>query len=170
MVLVSQNSFSPSLSTGKRCRCCVILMGFFSSKTQQKIMGKETGKVGNSSSWISIPISEQVEQMMERKVLIPEPACSKRFVLCFPCFSAQKGRKRMKTWLEKRGQAQEGFQAHSQRMKGEKENREEPAALFPRFLWEHLQWVGRPEECHKVWNAPAPCFLKAMSSFGKALE
>lgn len=76
----------------------------------------------------------------------------------------------METRLEKGGQAQECFQAHSQRMKGEKENREEPAAQFPKFLWEHLQWMGGPEGCHKVWNLPVPIFFQAKSSFGKALE
>lgn len=61
--------------------------------------------------------------------------------------------------MEKRDQAQEDSKAHPQKTKGEKENREEPAALFPKFLWEPLQWMGRPEGCHKVWNVAVPCFL-----------
>lgn len=64
----------------------------------------------------------------------------------------------MKTWLEKRGQAQEHFQAHSQRMKGEKENGEEPA-LFPKFLWEHLQWWGGQRDVTSSGMPLFPVFL-----------
>lgn len=47
VVLASQNSLFPSLSTGKRCRCCVILMVFSQLKSAEKNGKKnwESGKL-----------------------------------------------------------------------------------------------------------------------------